>query len=262
MADAVDSDDSQILEGILLGFAELALCFIAVAAVTTSFNRTILGKELAFSKCFGLFASSVFSAGNGFRDLCIPNRPGYAVLVPGFIFLSMYAFASQAVVIEKVGPIEGMNRSQKLTSGHWHRPFIICALSIILRIAVYLLVEMGLEEVLPVEEILHDARGRDDADQYDQQHHPNIGGCSGRRIVRHLWDDLFGFGLFRPVSRNEGFDLELTARGDAERNLPDNDDDEQSGYRSVRRGYRDILTTMTTFVFAGGGAPQEFLLRR
>lgn len=82
------------------------------------------------------------------------------LIVPAFIFMCMYAFGSQAVVLEGVGPIKGMDRSQWLTKNYRLRVFGILLLIGIVNFVVTGGLAVALQFVLPNSAMVRDAAGQ------------------------------------------------------------------------------------------------------
>jgi hypothetical protein len=191
-----------------------------------------IGETLSFalSRVLPLFAVSFFFGllvGVGFL-MCI---------VPGCIFIAMYGLAVQAVVLEDMGPVEGMNRSARLTRKFRWRVFGIWALNFVLQIVVGGVLGVVLEMLAPVGQPVFNVRGAPNVvfNQTNQIIHAVV-----TSLVTILFNTYGAICLtlayFDLRTRKEGFDLELAARGlpQDERDDYDDDDDDRP-----RRRHRD-----------------------
>lgn len=133
-------------------------------------------------------------------------------IIPGFLVLVWFGLASQAVVVENLGPFEAFGRSQSLTAGSRWR---LLGLYLIL-IAIYLAAFFGQQvldlllpsmEVIPVE---------DGAVQIAVKSYPYhvvkvALGFLVSVLVQTFWNICTTLFYFDLRIRKEGFDLELLA---------------------------------------------------
>ena len=66
------------------------------------------------------------------------------LLIPGFIFMIWFVFAPTAVIIERLGPLDGMSYSRALVRGHWWRTAALLTIVGIILMVVYFLLVIGL----------------------------------------------------------------------------------------------------------------------
>jgi hypothetical protein len=133
--------------------------------------------------------------------------------IPGIYFAISYAFVSQVIVLEKLGVGEGLQRSYNLISGYRWRVFGVLLLIVFAAWVVQLGLALGLQAVLPAQELIPTEKGG-----FRQEINP----------VNHIIDTVITqlaqilFTTFMAVCttllyldlriRKEGFDLELATQ--------------------------------------------------
>ncbi|HZU38862.1 MAG TPA: hypothetical protein VFA18_23240 [Gemmataceae bacterium] len=136
--------------------------------------------------------------------------------IPGLIFMSMFAFASQAVVLEGVGPIKGMDRSEKLTRRYRWRIFGILILVGILNFMVSGVLNIGLQFVLPGTEFVRDAQGHPVAQIIFTNYLIDTVIVTLLNILITTYGTVcLTLAYFDLRVRKEGYDLEVAAQGEA-----------------------------------------------
>jgi hypothetical protein len=162
--------------------------------------------------------------------------------VPGLYFWVTYAFVSQIVVLEKLGPSDALNRSSKLVNGHRWRVFGVLVLIYIANAIVSNTVQLAMATALPTEEQIPAANG------------PRVQFNAVNHIIDTLVTQLVGivFSTYIAVCttllyldlriRKEGFDLEMAAEDEAEfldSDEADRDRDDEDDDRNRRDRYDD-----------------------
>lgn len=161
----------------------------------------------------------------------------FLLIIPGMIFFCMYAFASQAVVLEGLGPIAGMNRSEKLTKGFKWRIFGILLLIGVLTLLLDAGLVIGMSAIIPITENVSGANGleKERLNETNLTIHLAIMALASILLNTYLTVCLI-LTYFDLRTRKEGFDLELTARGLAQNDHVDRvDDRDDRRYRSRSR---------------------------
>lgn len=138
-----------------------------------------------------------------------------ACLAPGIYFAVAYSFIGQVVVLEGLSGGAAMSRSSELISGYWWRVFGVVFLIDIGGALTQVVVLIGLQVVLPAEQVIPTANG--ERVDFNVTNH----------VIQTLISQLVSvvFSTFQAVCttllyldlriRKEGFDLELAAQADA-----------------------------------------------
>lgn len=74
--------------------------------------------------------------------------------LPGIYLGVAFAFVSQVVVLEKLGPIDALSRSQRLVSGFWWRVFGVLFFIGLANLVIQMAIGAGLGFALPTEEVI------------------------------------------------------------------------------------------------------------
>jgi hypothetical protein len=137
--------------GVVLIFVNYVLAQFAAAAVLKVVEQAHIDQRLgvgealsyALSRGLPLIVTSIVMGlvvGVGFL-LCV---------IPGILFMVMYVFAPQACVLERLGPINAMNRSQILTQGFRGRVLGLLLIVIGFNVIITLIVQFGLVVAFPI----------------------------------------------------------------------------------------------------------------
>ncbi|HEY3788220.1 MAG TPA: hypothetical protein VGL71_05155 [Urbifossiella sp.] len=185
-------------------------------------NKVSIGDALSFSlsRFFPLIGASIIV----FLIIFVGTL---LCCIPGIYFAITYAFVSQIVVLERMGPGRSLERSSKLINGHRWRVFGVLILVGIASSIIQTIIKTLLEVVLPPTEIIPAENG------------PRMNFNAFNFIVDTLLTQLVSilFSTYMAVCttllyldlriRKEGFDLELAGLedGDDERPRRRRDDD-------------------------------------
>lgn len=136
---------AAVIQMIIFGLVVLLLAVVAIplstGALVLAVGDRYLNQETSLGKCYsrvlrmflGLFMVGLLSG-------LVVGLGMLFCLVPGIIFAVWFALDSEALVLEKLGPIEAMGRSRELSRGHFWR---IVGLFVIM-VAINLLVSLGM----------------------------------------------------------------------------------------------------------------------
>jgi hypothetical protein len=233
-----DDDDAWEIAGRIAAevAAELALFFVVSAASICLIEQAFVGKKLGVAGALGaLLRRAVLLAAAIFFLICLLAAGCVFGIIPGFILMYMYAYVGHAVVVENAGPINAFARSGQLASGYWGRNLAITSITILINLGLWLLAASALEDVLPVEEVIQNARG---ANVHEFSLSNRMIHAAAHSLIAVMIDSYgaicLALAYFDIRARNEGLDLELTARGKAEF-----DDGGDERWRNRNSGYRD-----------------------
>lgn len=214
-AEGMDQNTALMLAGAALFAVLLALVLqpIGTAAVLHIVMEEYAGRpasmgqalSFALSRFGTLFAVSLLYGllvGVGFLLCC----------VPGMIWLAMYCFVGQVVVVERLGVGGAFERSAQLTRGYRWRVFGVLFLMGLANGILQNIVQTGLNAALPAQEIVPAANGvRLQVNPVN--HFIDTAVTQGVNILLTTYIAVCTTLLYLDLRiRKEGFDLELAAQ--------------------------------------------------
>ncbi len=235
-------DATPIFAG--MGFTLLAILLtlilapIGSAAILHVIMQTYVGKPTGLGESFGFALSRFVSLVLANLLVGLILMAGFFMcIIPGIFFMVTFAFVAQVVVLEKLGPSDGLSRSWSLTQGYRWRVLGVLLLVWVATLGVQIVVSLGINQFLPGQEII---QGKD-----------------GIRIIYNPVNQVVAVAVAQLVSilfttymavcttllyldlriRKEGYDLELAAQGGEEAGTSkrrDDDSDRGDGYEDDR----------------------------
>jgi len=228
-------DPTTLFTGLAVSLGAILLALvlqpIGSAAILRVIMQTYVGKPVGLGEAFAFALSRFVSLAVASLLVGLIVMAGFIMcIVPGIIFAIALAFVAQVVVLEKLGPTEGLQRSWSLTQGYRGRVFGVLLLIGIATGVVQGVVGAGLNLVLPSQEIV---RGNDVVRFI---RHPENQAITA--AIAYLVSILFSTYMAVCTTllyldlriRKEGFDLELAAQlGEENRGPKERDHDRDEG---------------------------------
>jgi hypothetical protein len=238
-------DVTTLFSGAAVGLAAIFLLLILEpigrAAILRVIMQTYVGKPAGFGEAFAFALSRFVPLLLASFLVGLIVFAGFIMcIVPGIIAAIGLAFVAQVVVLERLGPAEGLRRSWSLTQGYRGRVFGVLLLIGVAGTVVQGVLGVGLNLVLPAQETV---RGND---VLRFIRHPENQAITA--AITYLVSILFT--TYQAVCttllyldlriRKEGFDLELAAQLGEETRSPkegshdrsdENDDDRLRTHR-------------------------------
>lgn len=198
---------------LLILFLTLVLQPIGSAAILHIISQEFVDRHVGIGSAFG-FALPRFGSLLG-ASILVGFITGFGFLfclVPGFMFMTWYAFFAQVIVVEGLSASASMDRSKQLGQGYRWRIFGIILLIGLLTNVIPSLLNLGLEAILPASETVPTEGG-------GSRVVPHLGNQAIHTLVTQLVTILFA--AYQAVCmtllyfdlriRKEGYDLELAA---------------------------------------------------
>ena len=253
----VDPGVGELLGGLLL----LILTFVGAAAVLKVIEQEHIDRQVgvgtalgfALSRFFPLLLATIIYAlvvGVCAIPIGVGGAIGAAVggvegavagavlgAIPTIAVAVMFSLFSQTVVLERLGPIKGLDRSEKLTKGYRWRIFFVGLLILLVAFGVGVALALAFNEFLPFRRYVRRPGGGLPLEVIT-----NVTNYRIFVVTEALLSILINTYLticltliyFDLRTRKEGFDLELAALGRPQEYEDDYDDAEPRGRRFGR----------------------------